>query len=126
MNTEEQNLAAFATQWEEAMEGNVVAEISAFMADNWLIVGSNGITQKADFLMQITSGALTHDRMDADEMHVRIHGDTGTVIARGTSAGFYKGERFSLYEWSTSVFIRTDGRWKCVLTMLAPAEGKAG
>ena len=122
VNTPEDELASFATRWDEAMVGNEPEEIGAFMADQWLLVGGTGITKKADFLARIASGDLTHDRMDADEMHVRLHGDTGTVIARGTSAGYYKGERFSLYEWSTSVFLRVNGGWKCVLTMLAPAE----
>jgi hypothetical protein len=102
------------------MEGNVVEEIGRYMADGWLIVGGTGITPRADLLARIVSGELVHDRMEAEEMHVRIMGDTGTVIARGISAGFFKGERFSLHEWSTSVFIRTHGEWKCVLTMLAP------
>jgi ketosteroid isomerase-like protein len=125
MNKEENELAAFATHWDEAMEGNVVAEIGRYMADNWLIVGGNGITHRSEFLEHIASGELVHDRMEADEMHVRILGDTGTVIARGISAGYYKGEHFNLHEWSTSVFMRTQGQWKCVLTMLAPVEGAA-
>lgn len=44
--------------------------------------------------------------MDSDEFNIKLYGDTGIVINRGTGAGTYNGENFSLYEWSTSVFIK--------------------
>lgn len=122
MTTEENELAAFATQWDLAMESNVVATIAPYTADNWLLVGGSGITRRDAFLARIASGELTHDRMESEEMHVRITGGTGTVIARGISAGTFRGERFELHEWSTSIFLRTGGSWQCVVTMLAPVE----
>ena len=123
MTTEENELAAYATQWDLAMESNVVAAIAHFTADNWVLIGGSGITRRDQFLARIASGELTHSRMESDEMHVRIHGNTGIVIARGISAGSYMGQLFELHEWSTSVFMRIGGRWQCVLTMLAPVEG---
>lgn len=120
MNTAENELAALATQWDVAMESNVVDRISSFLADNWIVVGGDGITQRTAFLARIASGELTHSRMESDEMHVRVQGDTGIVIARGISAGTFKGEAFELHEWSTSVFVRTASGWKCSATMLAP------
>jgi len=119
---EEQELTVFTNLWDEAMVGNDAGEIGKFMSDDWVIIGSDGITTKASFLESINSGALTHSRMDADEMHVKLYGNTGIITARGTSAGTYHGEKFSLYEWSTSVFIKNDGKWLCVLTMLTPAK----
>ena len=46
------------------------------------------------------------------------------VTARGTNAGTYRGEPFSFYEWSTSVFIYESEKWICVLTMLTPAKAE--
>jgi hypothetical protein len=60
--------------------------------------------------------------MDADETNISIYGNTGILLARGTSAGTYNGNDFSLYEWSTSVFIKIDGNWLCVSTMVTPAN----
>ena len=125
MGTEE-DLILFGKQWDEAMVKNNADEIASFMSDDWVIVGTEGgITSKASFLQFIESGDLTHSRMDADESRVRIYGDTGVVISRGTSAGNYKGQPFSLYEWSTSIFIYKQGKWSCVLTMLTPAHKDA-
>ena len=122
METEKQELLDFSNRWDEAMVSNEADEITKFMSDDWVIVGSNGITNKASFLQLIASGILTHNRMDSDETTIRIYGNTGILISRGTSAGTYNGESFSLYEWSTNVFIKTEGNWVCLLTMLTPAD----
>ena len=112
----------FSTRWDEAMVSNDADEIGKFMSDDWKIVGSDGITSKSSFLQFISSGILTHNRMDSDETHIDVYGNTGILVSRGTSAGTYNGDNFSLYEWSTSVFIKTEGKWRCVITMLTPAN----
>jgi ketosteroid isomerase-like protein len=122
----EEDLKRTFHQWDEAMIGNDALTIGAFMTDDWVIVGSDGITSKFSFLEYIQSGLLMHNRMDSDQMHIKIYGDTGIVISRGTSAGTYSGQTFSLYEWSTSTFIWKDGKWRCVLTMLTPANKTQG
>ena len=122
MEIEKEELLDFSKRWDEAMVGNDAEEIAKFMSDDWKIIGSDGITSRSSFLQLISSGVLTHNRMDSDEHNINIYGNTGIVVSRGTSAGTYNGESFSLYEWSTSVFIRTGGKWLCVLTMLTPAN----
>ena len=122
METEKQELLDFSKRWDDAMVSNDADEIGRFMSDDWMIVGSDGITSRSSFLQLIGSGVLTHNRMDADETNISIYGNTGILLARGTSAGTYNGNKFSLYEWSTSVFIKTEGKWLCVLTMLTPAN----
>ena len=122
MEIEKQELLDFSTRWDEAMVSNDAAEIAKFMSDDWKIIGSDGITSKSSFLQFISSGILTHNRMDSDYADISIYGDTGILVSRGTSAGTYNGEKFSLYEWSTSVFIKTGGSWLCALTMLTPAN----
>jgi hypothetical protein len=56
------------------------------------------------------------------ECEGKIYNDTGIVTAKGTSAGLYQGEAFSFDEQSTSVFLWAEGKWKCVITMLAPLK----
>lgn len=122
METEKQELLEFSKRWDEAMVSNNADEIGQFMSDDWKIVGSDGITSKSSFLQVIRSGILAHNRMDSDETSIDIYGNTGIVVSRGTSAGTYNGENFSFYEWSTSIFIKTGGTWRCVITMLTPAN----
>lgn len=122
MNSEKE-LVEVCRRWDEAMVTNDADEIGKFMTDDWVIVGTEGgITSRQEFLGWISSGTVSHNRMDADEMVVRIYGGAGIVTCRGTSAGHYNGQPFSLYEWSTSVFIRREETWRCVHTMLTPAR----
>jgi ketosteroid isomerase-like protein len=120
MNTE-QKLIHLGKSWDEAMVRNNVEEIAQYMSEDWVIIGSNGITSKAIFLDSIKSGSVMHHKMDSDQMTIKLYGNTSIVISRGTSAGTYNGRSFNLYEWSTSVFIRQDGKWLCVSTMVTPA-----
>ena len=126
MQKEKQELLTVTRLWDEAMVKNDPAEIGGFMADEWVIIGSDGITSKSAFLKWISLGKVNHNRMDADELIINIYGDTGIVVGRGTSAGTFEGQNFSLYEWSTSIFIKTNGVWLCVLTMLTPANRNEG
>lgn len=118
----EEELIEFSNLWDKAIISNDALEIANFMSQDWVIAGSDGITAKPLFLELIKNGVLTHNRMDADESNVRIYGQTGIIISKGTSAGTYKGEPFEFYEWSTSVFIWTEGKWLCVSTMVTPAK----
>lgn len=116
-------LLQFEKDWNKTIENNNVDEIGAFMSDDWVIVGTGGgITSKNEFLGWITSGDLSHSRMDADETRVKVYEDTGIITSRGTSAGKYKDQYFELYEWSTSTCIYRNGKWICVHSMLTPAN----
>lgn len=122
METAEQQLQQTARDWDEAILTNEAALVSAFMTDDWVIVGADGVTNKTAFLQSIQSGMLTHNRMDSEEMIIKVYGDTAVVISKGTSAGTFDKMEFSFYEWSTSTFIKQDSRWLCVATMLTPAK----
>lgn len=119
---EEHELILTAQRWDMAMLANDVNQISSFMSADWIIVGSDGITSRQDFLDLIRSGSVSHNRMDSDEIIAKIYHDTGVVISRGTSAGIFNNEPFDQYEWSTNVFIRRDGSWRCAATMITPAQ----
>lgn len=119
----EKQILKFGIDWDKAMLSNDAEEISRFMSDDWVIVGTEGgITNKETFLNWIRSGAVVHTRMDSDEIRIRIYEKTGIVISRGTSAGLYNGKPFELYEWSTSVVVSNNNAIQCVATMLTKAN----
>jgi len=57
------------------------------MADDWLIVGQTGISNKQDFLALVASGDLTHETMDGNVQSARVFGDVALVTGRGTNSG---------------------------------------
>lgn len=119
-------LKRLCRQWDDAIARNDVPAIASFMASDWVIIGTEGgITPKANFLTFIEAGDLIHTAMDFSDIRIEIYEKTGIVTSKGASIGTYKGQPFRYFEWSTSVFIYTDDRWSCVLTMLTPAESNS-
>lgn len=121
MTIEEQLLQCYYN-WDLEIERNDVPAMSKYMADDWVCVGSDGITTKASFLESITNGDLAHTAMTTDFTRVKIYRDSAVITGRGISAGTFKGQSFSLYEWSTNFFMFQNNQWLCVLTMLTPAR----
>ena len=115
-----QELVEVAHAWDRAMTANDAAAIGRFMADDWIIVGSDGsVTDRAAFLGLVESGIVSHDVMTSENIRVRVYGDAAVVTADGVSAGKYHGQPFREVERASSVFVRQSGTWRCVLTHLS-------
>ena len=122
-----EELIDVANAWDRAMVENDPEAIGRYMADDWTIIGTDGsVGDKPTFLGLVKSGALSHDVMESDDLHVRIYGDTAVVTARGVSGGKYQGQPFREVERSTCVFVRQGGQWRCVLTHLSRLAQKEG
>ena len=116
----ERELVALAHAWDRAMVANDVAAIGRFMADDWMIVGSDGsISDRTTFLTLIESGALSHDVMQTDDIIVRVYGDAAVLLARGISGGTWQGRPFREEERQSNLFVRQGATWRCVLTHLS-------
>jgi ketosteroid isomerase-like protein len=111
-------------QLSQAIVSNDAEAIGRFMADDWLIVGQCGITDKNSFLKLVASGDLTHEMMEGDVKRVMAYNDVAIVIARGINSGHHKGQQFTSDEWITDVFKKCDGSWQCFLTHLTPAVAR--
>jgi ketosteroid isomerase-like protein len=113
--------------WDRAMIGNDADEIGRYMADDWVIVGTDGsVSTKQSFLALVRSRVLSHDVMESHDLRLRVYGDAAVVVARGVSGGRYGHHAFHEVERATSVFVRQEGQWRCVLThlsRLAPTTG---
>ncbi|MFC8285801.1 nuclear transport factor 2 family protein [Streptomyces cyaneofuscatus] len=120
-------LASLVDDWAAAIVANDAGRIAAFMADEWVIVSESGITDRDTFLAYVTSGDLTHSAMRAiTPPRIRVHGDTAVVTARITNTAHYGGDRFDADEWTTDVFVRRHGDWRCVLSHITPAASPEG
>jgi hypothetical protein len=54
---------------------------------------------------------------------VALYGNTAIVTARKTSTGAWEGAEYAADEWISEVYVQKDGRWMCVLSHKATAEG---
>ena len=96
------------------------------MSDDWVMVSWNGIAEKPHFLSYVESGDLTHSAMEMIDgtARIRFYGDTAVLTARVTNTAHYKGAEFPADEWTTDVFVKMNGEWKCVLSHITAAEKK--
>jgi ketosteroid isomerase-like protein len=122
-----QELIRVANEWDRAMVENDAEAIGRYMAEDWIIIGSDGrVGDKLTFLQLVKSGKLIHDEMTSEDVRVRVYGDTAVVMARGVSGGRYQGQAFREVERSSCVFVRQQGQWRCVLTHLSRLAQEAG
>ena len=115
----EEELVKVEKEFTDAIVRNNPEKIREFVTEDWIIINANGgIIEMERFLEVIRSGALTHETMESDEMRVRVYGDSAVVSALTRSKGKFVGQEFTTHERSTDVFVRRDGKWRCVLTQL--------
>ena len=122
-NSEAEFLKQTELKWNKAIEENLVEEMGKYMDEEWIIFSGDGnITTKETFLQLVKDGNLVHSKMDFEILQVKIQGNTGLVMQRGTSAGTWQGQPFDNYEIASTVFVRKNNKWLAVQTMIAPAN----
>lgn len=123
---EEREIYDISEAWAAAIVTNDADAIGMFMADEWLMISNLGPCDKERFLSFVRSGDLTHSAMDLAELsRIKIYGDTAVTAARVTNTAGYRGQTFEANEWTTDVYRRINGEWKCILTHITPVlEGK--
>ena len=118
----EEEVYDLSERWAAAIVANDVDAIGSFMADDWIMVSERGVSTKEHFLSFIASGHLTHSSMELAELgRISIYGDTAVIAARITNTAHFGGETFDANEWTSDVFIKQNGEWKCVITHITPA-----
>jgi ketosteroid isomerase-like protein len=116
---ESQEVLKVARELEQTIIKNDVEQIERLLDDDWMIVGPDGaIIEKARFLGVIKSGVLSHEAMSSDDVRVRVYGTTAIVTAITSSKAKYMDHEFSTRERATDVFVKRDGKWRCVMTQL--------
>jgi hypothetical protein len=58
----EDDVRALSAAWDQALVANDPERVASFMIDDWVYVGPDGVTPKADIIGWIASGRLRHDR----------------------------------------------------------------
>lgn len=114
---EGEQLKKVERQLATALAKNDVETVAELLAEDWQFVGSEGeIVGREEVLGALRSGQLKFESYELGPMKVRVYGDTAVVIGAGTSKGSMAGEAFDERDVFTDVFIRKDGKWRCVST----------
>ena len=118
----EEELIVLAQEWAAAIVSNDADRIATFVADDWVMVSETGISPSQDFLAMVRSGELTHSMMRrVGPARIRVQGNTAVFTARVVNTAHHRGRQFDADEWTTDVFVRADGRWRCILSQITTA-----
>lgn len=91
--------------------------LGEFFAADWKIVDSAASMMNREQLFKtMGAGLLKFASYEQSDLEVRIYGEAAVVIGTGKSKGEWKGESFGSKERFTDVFVRQDGKWRCVST----------
>lgn len=121
----EEELLKIEEEFAEAIIKNDLEGIGRLVTDDWIIIDPNGeIVERTRFFGVIKSGGLTHDMMESEDFRIRVYGDSAVVTAITSTKGKFMGQEFSTQERATDVFVKRDGRWRCVLTHLTKFKEK--
>jgi len=121
----EEELLKIEKEFAQVIVSNDLEGLGRLVADDWIIIDPNGeIVDRSRFFEVIKSGALTHDTMESGDLRVRVYGDSAVVTAITRTKGKFMGQEFSTQERATDVFVKRDGRWRCVLTHLTRVREK--
>jgi ketosteroid isomerase-like protein len=119
---ESEILKQIEIDWNKSIELNDVISMAKYMSDEWVIFSGDGnVTSKQMFLQFVKSGDLVHTQMDFEILSVKVFDNTGIVMQKGTSSGNWRGQTFSNFEIASTVFIKQNGQWQAIQTMIAPA-----
>jgi ketosteroid isomerase-like protein len=113
--------------WSEAILTNDADVIADQLGSDGAIVTPNGIVSADQFLAAIRASALSHTCMEAAQgpdgiPRVGVYGDTAVLTQRVLSTEVAGGHTRGNDEWTTTVFVRTHGRWQVALIHLTPAN----
>lgn len=122
---EEQALIKIQHDWAEArMKGNR-SYTRQLEAENCTVVWPDGsIVDKREDLKSMTDD-IVFTEFKIDHLQVRLYGDTGIVVGRGTIKAHHGKQNLlgGKFVW-TDTFIKQDGAWKVVASQVTPVLKK--
>jgi len=116
---DEQAIQKLEQEWADALVKGDQTTIDRIVSPDWLFTDPEGnLITKATSDADLKSGKVKFESVQADELKVRVFGDSAIAFGLVTEKGNYDGKDTSGQYRFTDVFIKKDGRWQAVCTQL--------
>ncbi len=112
----EQEVSKVHSERLQALVQGDLAKLDQIVGDDLVYISPTGQVQtKAEVVADRKSGALKVSAIEAEDVQVRVYGETAVVTYRTINKGFLdNGKDFSGQIRATSVYVKRDGRWQLV------------
>jgi ketosteroid isomerase-like protein len=102
------------------MKGDTDA-LDKIYSDEYILITDTGqITTKPERIVMIKSGDLKFEKVDFEEISVRVYGNTAVAVARALAASTFKGKAQNIEERVTFVAVKDGDTWRFVSAQLTP------
>jgi ketosteroid isomerase-like protein len=110
-----------ADEREQALGKGDIAALDRIDADDLIYTNWRGVTlTKAQHLADIKARNLSFQTFKHTDVQVVVHGTMGIVTGLSTTNVVYKGNVPSGSRKFVNVFVKENGRWRCVVHFEAP------
>jgi hypothetical protein len=100
----------------DAMLANSAEKLAPLLADDWIVVNTQGRIASRDGLLEnVRSGLFIHRTLTLSNPRVRIYGNVAVVTTHVATTGLVTHKGFNVEETQTDVLVWKDGAWTSVL-----------
>jgi ketosteroid isomerase-like protein len=99
--------------WDKAIVSKDKAAIAANMSEDFRQIGSSGdVSDKAEFVRDLTSDDIAIDPYTVEDFNVRVYGAVALLSGRTHMTGRQQGKPFKTQYIYIDIYRRIGGRWK--------------
>jgi len=116
----EQQLRQMNDEWVKALVRGDGETLDRIMADDFFFAYPMEGDDKAQFISDVTSGAIRVEYLNRENVTVRIWGSTAVLSARDSAKWFYQGRDFSGHYKIAHIYSQRNGKWELVSVQACP------
>ncbi len=107
-----------------AIEAKDFATYQRLVAEDYIAIGANGETTRAQAMESYRSGDLSLPGLKIGEIHVHVYGDTATINARTFGDRVEQGKTLPNRVRYMRVWMKRQGQWRAIAQMARPLESQ--
>ena len=112
---DEQQVRQLEHEWIDAFVRGNTETLDRILADDFIFTDPEGrLLTKAEWIADMTSGELTFESINIDELQVRMYGDAAVANGRVTVKARTKEGGFDGQYCYTDMYVKRGGRWQAV------------
>lgn len=116
----EQHVRHMNEEWVAAIANRDGETLDRIMAEDFVFSYPLEGDDKAQFITDCVSGALTVKQIQRDQISVRVFGPTAILTARDSTKWIYHGHELSGQYKILNVYSKRDGEWKLCAVQACP------